>query len=176
MSGRLPIRRSRENIDVREEVGEPVERCPTTEGGKVEINSSQPEILMALPVLGRSLTFRIIAEPDLRSALKRLRDGFTVDRGGAGVGEPVACPFGQDVAGLRVFPGLTGPGYSVPSTQPGCWVFLRGKEYGDFFNRTEQRLSFLNEAFEIDDALDTSLHGFARIVQANAGFNGSDEG
>ncbi|MGE0471291.1 MAG: hypothetical protein AB7L09_15680 [Nitrospira sp.] len=130
----------------------------------MEINASQPEIPTALPVLGRFLTFGTLAEPDLRSALKRRRSGFSTEW--RLVGEPMVRTLGQDVA-HRVLPGLDNPSCTIPSTQPGRWIFLRGKEHGDFVNRTEQRRSFLNEAFELDGALDiSSLSGFAWIIQA----------
>lgn len=57
----------------------------------MKTDSSQPGILAAAPVLGRSLTFRIVSEADLHAALKKLHDDFAVDQGVLGVGEPVAC-------------------------------------------------------------------------------------
>lgn len=119
------------------------------------IDYSQPSILAALPVLGRSLTFRIAPYADPRSALRRLRDGFALDWGVIGVGEPVVRALGQEVEGLRVFPGLAGPACSVPSTQQGLWCFLRGQDRGALFDITEQIQSFLDEAFVLDDMMDT---------------------
>lgn len=123
---------------------------------------SQPGILAPLPVLGRSLTFRIAPDADPRSALKRLRDGFALDWGVIGVGEPVARALGQEVEGLRVFPGLAGPACSVPSTQQGLWCFLRGQDRGALFDLTEQIRSTLDEAFVLDDALDTFVYAGGR--------------
>ena len=119
------------------------------------INCSQPCILAALPVVGRSLTFRVIPDTDPRSALKRLRDGLALDWGVIGMGEPVARALGQKVEGLRVLPGLAGPACSVPSTQQGLWCFLRGEDRGTLFDLTEQVRSLLGEAFALDDAMDT---------------------
>ncbi|MFZ5876703.1 MAG: Dyp-type peroxidase [Nitrospirota bacterium] len=121
----------------------------------MKIDLAQPGILAAPPILGRSLTFRMTSGGDLRSALKRLRDGFDVEWGVVGVGEPVARALGRDVPGLRVFPGLAGSGCSVPSTQQGLWVLLRGHDRGVIFDMTERIQSFLHEAFILDDALDT---------------------
>jgi putative iron-dependent peroxidase len=121
----------------------------------MKIGFAQPGILAAPPVLGRSLTFRIASDGDLRSALKRFRDGFELEWGVAGLGEPVARALGRDVPGLRVFPGLAGSGCTVPSTQQGLWVLLRGHDRGVIFDVTERIQSFLREAFILDDALDT---------------------
>ena len=91
------------------------------------IDLTQPGIFEALPVLGRSLTFRMIPYADPRSGLKRLRD-FALDWGVLGIGEPVARALRQArVKGLRVFPGLLGPACSVPSTQQGCGVFFEDR-------------------------------------------------
>jgi putative iron-dependent peroxidase len=121
----------------------------------MKIDLVQPGILAAPPVLGRSLTFRMTSDGDLRSALKRVRDGFDGEWGVLGLGEPVARALGRDVPGLRVFPGLAGSGCSAPSTQQGLWVLLRGRDRGVLFDVTERIQSFLHEAFILDDALDT---------------------
>lgn len=122
------------------------------------VDFSQPSILAGQPLLGRSLTFRIEPGVDPRAALKRLRDGFVLDWGVIGVGEPVTRVLGRNVEGLRVFPGLAGLACSVPSTQQGLWCFLRGQDGGALFAVTEQIRSFLDGAFVLDDAMDTFLN------------------
>lgn len=119
------------------------------------IETSQPGILAALPPLGRSLTFGIAPDADLRAALKQLGGGFAPDWGVVGVGEPVVRALGREVAGLRAFPGLAGPGCSVPSTQQALWVFLRGQDRGSLFDVTEQVRSLIEEAFVLVGATDT---------------------
>lgn len=126
------------------------------------INYFQPCILAALPVVGRSLTFRVAPDADLRSALKRLRGSFALDWGVIGVGEPVARALGQTVEGLRVFPGLAGPACSVPSTQQGLWCFLRGRDRGALFDLTQQICLSLDEAFVLDDTMDTFVYADGR--------------
>ena len=128
----------------------------------MEIDSSQPGILAAQPVVGRSVTFRMAPDADPRSTLQRLRDGFELDWGVMGVGEPVIRALGQAVAGLRVFPGLAGSGCSAPSTQQGLWFFLRGQARGALFDVTEKLRSFLGEAFVLDDAMDTFTYAGGR--------------
>lgn len=126
------------------------------------IDTSQPGILAGPPALGRSLTFRIAPDSDLPAALERLRDGFALDWGVVGLGEPVARALGRAVAGLRAFPGLAGPGYSVPSTQQALWVFLRGQERGALFDVTERIRSLVEGAFVLDDAMDTFAYAGGR--------------
>ncbi len=123
---------------------------------------AQPGILAAPPPVGRSLTFRAVPDADPRSALKQLREEFLLDWGVIGIGEPVVRMLGRTVDGLRVFPSLAGGGCGIPSTQQGLWCFLRGQERGTLFDRTERIRAILDEAFVLDDALDTFVYGGGR--------------
>jgi len=123
---------------------------------------AQPGILAPLPVLGRSLSFRIAPDSDLHRAIAALRDGFQLDWGVAGIAEPVARALGSTVPGLRVFPALAGPGTSIPSTQAALWFFLRAVEPGALFDVTERIVALLAGAFELDDALDTFKYAGGR--------------
>ncbi|MCC6138989.1 MAG: Dyp-type peroxidase [Nitrospira sp.] len=126
------------------------------------IDNSQPSILAAPPPVGRSLTFQLIPDADPRAALARLRDGFSLDWGVIGIGEPVVRALGQTVEGLRVFPALAGPACSVPSTQQGLWCFLRGQDRGALFDLTGKISALLDGAFVLDDALDTFVYAGGR--------------
>ncbi|ULA62824.1 MAG: Dyp-type peroxidase [Nitrospira sp.] len=126
------------------------------------INASQPSILAAPPPVGRSLTFQLMPDADPCSALTRLRDGFALDWGVIGIGEPVVRALGQTMEGLRVFPALAGPACSVPSTQQGLWCFLRGQDRGTLFDLTERVSTMLHGAFVLDDALDTFVYAGGR--------------
>lgn len=123
---------------------------------------SQPAVLAAAPSIGRSLTFRLAPEADLRAAAKRLRDGFDPAWGVFGVGEPAVRALGAQVPGLRAFPGLAGPWCTVPSTQQALWVFLRGGDRGDLFDRTEQVKLLGEGAFNLEDAMDTFIYAGGR--------------
>jgi putative iron-dependent peroxidase len=123
---------------------------------------SQPGILAPPPPLGRSLTFRLPPDTDPRPALRRLRDGFSLDWGVVGLGEPLVSALGREIEGLRTFPGFSGPACTVPSTQQALWIFLRGEERGSLFDLTGNIKSFLNGAFLLDDALDTFLYAGGR--------------
>ncbi|HEY3174921.1 MAG TPA: Dyp-type peroxidase [Candidatus Polarisedimenticolia bacterium] len=123
---------------------------------------SQPGILAAPPALGRSLTFRLAAQADPRAALRRLGDGFALDQGVVGLGEPVVRSLGSDVPGLRTFPGLSGPGSTVPSTQQALWIFLRGANPGDLFEMTDRVATLVDGAFLLDDSVDTFTYAGGR--------------
>jgi porphyrinogen peroxidase len=126
------------------------------------IERSQPGILGEPALVGRSLTFRVVPDADVRAALERLAKGFAVDRGVAGVGEPVARALGRSVSGLHVFPALAGPGVAVPSTQQALWFFLHAHDRGAVFDATEDVRALLDGAFVLDDGMDTFRYGTGR--------------
>lgn len=121
-------------------------------------NASQPGILAAPSALGRAMTFRLLPEGNLRATLQRLQKNFDAEWGVVGIGEPSARALGRAIVGLRPFPGLAGPGSVVPSTQQALWIFLRGDDRGVLFDRSEHLRSWLNEAFVLEDAIDTFLY------------------
>jgi putative iron-dependent peroxidase len=119
----------------------------------------QPAIIKALPPLARMLTFVLRPEAKPAPALRRLRGGFELDWGVVGIGEPAARLLSAKVPGLRTFPGLSGPGCEVPSTQGALWACLRGVDRGTLVERTDAVRGILDGAFVLDDALDAFWYG-----------------
>ncbi|HEX8254028.1 MAG TPA: Dyp-type peroxidase [Thermoanaerobaculia bacterium] len=115
----------------------------------------QPAILEPIPFVGRSLTFRIAPETDIPEALRRLRDGLSLDCGVVGIGEPVALALGKKIEGLRTFPALSGPACSVPSTQQALCFLLRGPDRGAVFDLTHDIRELAADAFLLVDSVDT---------------------
>src|SRR5215467_12443203 len=99
-----------------------------------DARKSQPSILAAVPPVGRSVTFRLNPNADIRAALIRLRDGFALETGIVGLGEPTVRGMHREIPGLRTFPAISGPSVSVPSTQQALWVMLRGTDRGDLIH------------------------------------------
>ncbi|HEV7763908.1 MAG TPA: Dyp-type peroxidase [Thermoanaerobaculia bacterium] len=116
---------------------------------------SQPAILAPPPHVGRSLTFRIAPDADLRGALRRLRDGLSIDCGVIGLGEPAILALGKTIPGLRTFPAMSGAACSVPSTQEALCILLRGRDRGDVFDLTQHIRSLVDKAFLLVDSNDT---------------------
>ena len=115
----------------------------------------QPSILEPVPLVGRSLTFRIAPETDVKAALRRLRDGLSLEAGVVGIGEPVALAVGKKIEGLRTFPALSGPACSVPSTQQALCFLLRGADRGVVFDLTYEIRELVADAFLLVDSVDT---------------------
>ena|SRR5207253_10695655 len=119
---------------------------------------SQPAILAPPPMVGRSLTFRVAPGCDVAKALLHLRDGFSLDCGVIGIGEPVVLALGKSVAGLRTFPALSGAACSVPSTQQALCFLLRGPDRGAVFDLTNDIRALVRDAFLLVDSVDTFLY------------------
>jgi putative iron-dependent peroxidase len=122
----------------------------------------QPDILAPVPPCGQSLVFRMALESDPRPVLARLREGFDPAWGVVGLGDPLMKTIGAALPGLRPFPALSGPGCSVPSTQAALWVFLRGEERGEVFDRCESTRALLGDAFVLEEGTDVFVYAGGR--------------
>ena len=119
------------------------------------MQDSQPGILAAPLAVGRSLSFRLALETDPAAAVRRLRHGFDPDWGVVGLGEPLVRTLGGSVPGLRPFPSLAGPGCAVPATQQALWVFVRGRDRTDVFDRSDRVVAMVKDGLLLDDVMDT---------------------
>ena len=101
-------------------------------------------------------------DTDFRAALDRLRNGFALDAGVVGIGEPVARALERTIPGLETFPAMSGPAIAVPSTQQAMWVFLRGANRGVLFDATVKLRSMIYPAFELQDLMETFVYADSR--------------
>jgi len=118
----------------------------------------QPLILAPCTAVGRTLTFRIAPEGDVRKALENLRKGYPVDCGVFGVGEPTVLALGRTIEGLRTFPAMSGAACSVPSTQDALCFLLRGPDRGVVFDWTQDIRELVSPAFVLSDSNDTFVY------------------
>lgn len=115
----------------------------------------QPSILEPIPLVGRSLTFRVAPDTDVAEALRRLRDHLSPECGVIGIGEPVILALGKQIDGLRTFPAMSGAACSVPSTQQALCFLLRGPDRGTVFDLTQEIRELALDAFVLVDSIDT---------------------
>jgi putative iron-dependent peroxidase len=124
------------------------------------MTKAQDNILADRPPVGRTLTFRVAPETDVADALRRVRDGFPIDCGVIGIGEPVVLGLRKTLDGLRTFPAMSGPSCSVPSTQEALCFLLRGPDRGVVFDQTQAIRELVGDAFLLVDSNDTfTYHG-----------------
>lgn len=66
-----------------------------------------------------------------------------------GIGEPFTRALAREVAGLRTFPAMAGPGCAVPSTQGGLLLHARGSDHGVTLQRIQRTLAALGRGLRI---------------------------
>src|SRR4051812_22487488 len=114
----------------------------------------QPGILAPNAAVARSLAFRVAPETDVAATLRRFREAFRPGETVVGLGAPLVRAVGKELAGLRPFPALAGPGCSVPSTQQALWFLVRCGDRGQVFDRCEELRALLAGSFIAEDAMD----------------------
>ncbi|QQE88911.1 Dyp-type peroxidase [Azotobacter chroococcum] len=115
---------------------------------------SQPGILAAVPSQARHLFFSLESADALPVALDRLgslADGETIV---VGLGASLLQAQGRQLAGLRVFPALSGAGVDVPSTQHALWCWLRGEDRGELLQLGRQLVAALAPALRLVQSSD----------------------
>ncbi len=118
------------------------------------MSSCQPGILAPVPSHSRYLEFGAIADLDPVPVLRDIASR-TIDRGVVvGLGPGLVHGLGRSVAGLRPFPGLSGPGCAVPSTQADLWVWLGGADRGRITHLARSFSHALGPAFRRDRLVD----------------------
>ena len=103
----------------------------------------QPGILEPIPGHGRYLEFELSgqAEPD---SVRNLLTGLQPDNGlVVGLGKPLVDLLGNSVPELTPYPEFSGESIRLPATQRAAWLFFRGDDRGEIFNRSRQVESLL---------------------------------
>jgi len=128
----------------------------------MDSNSFQPGILAPPSSVGASLTFRLATTANLAAALTHFAHGFSPSLGVVGLGEPLLRALGREVPGLRTFPGLSGPGHSIPSTQQALWIYLRGEERGNVFDSVRKIEALSDGLLAVEQSVETFLYSGGR--------------
>lgn len=75
-----------------------------------------------------------------------------------GIGPSVVAALGGEVAGLRGFPSLVGPGVDIPATPAALWIWLRGDDPGKLVHTANRLKAILAPAFRADEVVDGFKH------------------
>ncbi len=126
------------------------------------MSSFQSGILLPVPAHARYLTFALEPGGSARAGLRALRD--VADGRGvvAGIGESLALALGAAVEGLRPFPQQSGAGIDIPSTPAALWVWARGEDRGELFQRSRLIEDALRGAFRPQQVVDAFRHDGGR--------------
>jgi putative iron-dependent peroxidase len=123
---------------------------------------SQPAILEPAWAFGRSMTFQLATHGDVRAALHGLQAHWPPEHAVLGLGQPLVRGCARELPGLRTFPGLSGVGHAVPSTQAALWLFVRAHTRSEIFERAKQLTHWLEPGFVLSDAVDTFTYAGGR--------------
>ena len=126
------------------------------------MSSPQPGILSPLTPHARYASYHLIPGADPRKSLRALRDAADGDQTVVGLGLSLVSLLECDIDELRVFPEFSGFGLDVPSTPAALWLWLRGKDRGELYNRHRALDALLGSAFRADRVLDAFIHGSGR--------------
>jgi putative iron-dependent peroxidase len=108
------------------------------------------------------MTFQLAPHGDLRAALHGMQAHWPAAHAVLGLGQPLVRACARELPGLRTFPGLSGVGHAVPSTQAALWLFVRAEERGEVFERAQQCVQRLEPGFVLSDAVDTFTYAGGR--------------
>lgn len=122
----------------------------------------QPGILEAPPAHARYVFFRVTPGADVRDALTALAAEADGQRLVVGIGEPTTKALDTTIEGLRPFPSLVGPGFTVPSTQTALWCWFRGDDPGVLLHASRAIEKLVAPAFEVEEVVEAFLHGDSR--------------
>jgi putative iron-dependent peroxidase len=127
------------------------------------MNSFQSGILSPTTTAGRYVTLSLAPEASPRDLLHRLAR-LRVEEEGiiVGIGEPLARALGRPVAGLRTFPGMSGPAGAVPSTQAALFLNTRADDHGDALRVMRQALAGLGDGLRVEEDIGAFKHGTGR--------------
>ena len=118
------------------------------------MSASQPGILLPIPAHTRYLEFSEIPDSDPIPVLHDLASQNIGDDIVIGFGPGLVQGLGRSIDGLRAFPGLSGPGCVVPSTQADLWLWARGADRGQILYRARSFTRLLRPAFRFDRVVD----------------------
>lgn len=122
----------------------------------------QAGILDALPQCSRYLSFSVRNAHHLPAALNALREHVDGVRTVVGIGQALVLALNTTIPGLRDLPALTGPGVAVPSTPFALWLWLRGDDRGELFQRGRALTAALAPALQLEQAIDGFRHDVGR--------------
>lgn len=100
------------------------------------------------------MSFSLRADIDPSDLLQSLGDNVDLDEAVIGFGPSLVQVLGEDIPGLRNFPGCSGPGLDVPSTPSALWCWLRGDDRGELVHESRAVEQALFPAFELLKVID----------------------
>ncbi|MCG7894146.1 MAG: Dyp-type peroxidase [Candidatus Thiodiazotropha taylori] len=115
----------------------------------------QPGILADVPRLARYLSFTLKPDIDIDTTRRLVREKLNLEHSVVGFGLELVLALGKDIDGLKPFPVLCGPGFTVPATPSALWIWLQGDDRGELLQRCRGLAHDLSEAFVLHKVIDS---------------------
>ncbi|MCG7899462.1 MAG: Dyp-type peroxidase [Candidatus Thiodiazotropha lotti] len=115
----------------------------------------QPGILAQVPRLARYLSFTLKPDIDSDTIRRLVREKLNHEECVVGFGLELVLALGKDIDGLKPFPVLCGPGFTVPATPSALWIWLQGDDRGELLQRCRGLTQELSEAFVLQKVIDS---------------------
>ncbi|MBW9256452.1 MAG: Dyp-type peroxidase [Candidatus Thiodiazotropha sp. (ex. Lucinisca nassula)] len=115
----------------------------------------QPGILADVPRLARYLSFTLKPDIDVETTRRLVGEKLNLEHSVVGFGLELVLALGKDIDGLKPFPVLCGPGFTVPATPSALWIWLQGDDRGELLQRCRGLAKDLSEAFVLHKVLDS---------------------
>lgn len=103
------------------------------------------------------------ASPEkIKSALHRLAEEVDGDKLVMGIGSSLLQALSTSIAGMRLFPVMSGPGFDIPSSPAALWCWLRGDDRGELFHQSRVIEQILFPDFNLGHVLDGFMFADSR--------------
>ena len=112
------------------------------------MSAPQPGILSPVPSHARFLEFVTLPDRDVRAVLRELATTSEGQDRVVGLGNGLVRAAGGSIDELRAFPGVSGPGCEVPSTQADLWCWITGEDRGDVLHASREFAATVSTAFQ----------------------------
>jgi len=137
--------------------------------------NAQPSILPGVPCVARYLSFSSLPSVRPAASLASVQALNIDEQMAVGIGEPLTTLWGSAVNDLRTFPGLSGPGVQIPSTQHALWCWLRGRDQGEVVTRSNEITDSLQNEFRLEQVVDAFKYGDAELGLDLTGYEDGTE-
>jgi len=129
-----------------------------------KVATAQLGIALPVPSQARYVTFRLISNVNPKPSLEALCHLAKSPQVVVGIGMSLLLALNvKEVPNMKESPVLHGKnGILIPSTPSALWLWIRGEDRGEVVLLSQELISALTEAFEVESIIDAFRYGIGR--------------